>query len=83
MSTELSTEDAGKRVIDSDGNEIGVVIDVDDEEGTAYVEPDQAEIGGELKSRLGWGRDAQSEYPLRHDAISEVTDNAIQLRDEY
>ncbi|WP_049928985.1 hypothetical protein [Halopiger goleimassiliensis] len=82
MSQEIGTEDGGKRVIDSNGDEIGVVIDVNDEEGTAYVEPNQ-EIGGELKSRLGWGPDAQSEYPLRNDAIGEITDEEIRLRDEY
>ena len=83
MGAAITTDEAGKRVIDSNGNEIGVVIDVDEDGDTAYVEPDQAEIGGELKSRLGWGRDAQSKYPLRNDAIAEITDNAIQLREEY
>ncbi|WP_247003323.1 hypothetical protein [Halosolutus gelatinilyticus] len=82
MTDEVSTEDGGKRVIDSNGTEIGVVLDVDDEEGTAYVEPNQ-EVGGELKSRLGWGSDAQSEYPLRNDAIGEITDEEIRLREEY
>ncbi|MCW8171889.1 PRC-barrel domain containing protein [Natrialba swarupiae] len=60
MGEEPTAEDDGKRVIDGSGDEVGVVVDVDD--GTAYVEPNQ-EIGGELKSRLGWGRDAQSRYP--------------------
>jgi len=82
MSPEITSDAAGNRVIDSNGNEIGTVVDVDDEEGTAYVEPDR-DIGGELKTRLGWGSDTASRYPLRNDAISEVTDNAIQLRDEY
>ena len=80
MGEEITTEDGGKRVVASSGDEIGVVVDV--EEGTAYVEPNQ-EIGGELKSRLGWGADAQSEYPLRNDAIGEITDEEIRLRDEY
>lgn len=83
MSPAITTEEAGKRVVDSNGNEIGVVVDVDDEEDTAYVDPDQEELGGELKTRLGWGRDTASRYPLRNDAISEITDNAIQLREEY
>ncbi|MEY7852232.1 PRC-barrel domain containing protein [Natrarchaeobius sp. A-rgal3] len=80
MSVELTTEDGGKRVVNGDGDEVGVVVDVDD--GTAYVEPNQ-EIGGELKSRLGWGRDAQSRYPLRHDAIDDVADEEIRLREKY
>ncbi|NUB90278.1 hypothetical protein HTZ84_16595 [Haloterrigena sp. SYSU A558-1] len=83
MSDEITADEAGKRIVDSNGNEIGVVVDVDADEGTAYVEPEEAKLGGDLKSRLGWGRDAQSEYPLRHDAIAEITDDAIQLREEY
>ncbi|TYT63825.1 PRC-barrel domain containing protein [Natrialba swarupiae] len=80
MGEEPTAEDDGKRVIDGSGDEVGVVVDVDD--GTAYVEPNQ-EIGGELKSRLGWGRDAQSRYPLRLDAIDEITDGEIRLREKY
>ncbi|MXV62937.1 hypothetical protein GS429_12835 [Natronorubrum sp. JWXQ-INN-674] len=47
------------------------------------MEPNQEGLGGELKTRLGRGADAQSEYPLRNDAIGEVTDGEIRLRDEY
>ncbi|ELY55765.1 hypothetical protein [Natronolimnohabitans innermongolicus] len=83
MGQEITIDEAGKRVIDSDGNEIGVVVDVDTDEDTAYVDPDQEQLAGELKTRLGWGSDAQSKYPLRNDAISTVTENAIQLRNEY
>ncbi|WP_436346461.1 PRC-barrel domain containing protein [Natronorubrum sp. FCH18a] len=83
MGREITTDVAGNRVIDSNGNEIGVVTDVDDEDGTAYVEPNREELGGELKTRLGWGSDTASTYPLRNDAIGEITDDAIQLRDEY
>lgn len=82
MGEEITMGDGGKRVIDSNGNEIGVVTDVDDEDGTAYVEPNR-EIGGELKTRLGWGSDTQSEYPLRNDAIGEITAEEILLREEY
>ncbi|MFC4439767.1 MULTISPECIES: hypothetical protein [Natrialbaceae] len=82
MGAEITVEDGGKPVIDSEGTEIGVVTDVDDDEGTAYVEPNQ-DLGGEPKTRLGWGSDTQSEYPLRNDAIDTVTDDEIQLREEY
>lgn len=80
MGEEITVEDGGKRVIASDGTEIGVVTDVED--GTAYVDPNR-QLGGELKGRLGWGSDVQSEYPLRNDAIGEITDEEIRLRDEY
>lgn len=80
MGTEISSDERAKRVIDSAGNEIGIVEDVDD--GTAYVDPD-SDIHGELKTKLGWGDDTQSQYPLRNDAIDTITDEEIRLRDEY
>ena len=80
MGTEITTDDRAKRVIDGAGNEIGIVDDVDD--GTAYVDPDP-DIPGELKSKLDWGSDERSTYPLRHDAIDTITDEEIQLQDDY
>ncbi|QRV16886.1 PRC-barrel domain containing protein [Haloterrigena salifodinae] len=83
MSEEITADEGGKRILDSNGTEIGVVVDVDADKGTASVEPEQAKLGGDLESRLGWGRDTQSQYPLRHDAIDDITDEAIRLREEY
>ncbi|MBZ6495333.1 hypothetical protein [Natrinema longum] len=74
MGEEITVEDGGKRVTDSDGNEIGVVLDV--EGGAASVEPNR-ELGGELKPRLGWGPDERSRDPLRNDAIGESADEEI------
>lgn len=82
MADELTIDDGGKHVVDSTGTAVGIVVDVDDEEGTGYVEPTE-EIGGERKSRLGWGRDTESAYPLRGDAIGEITDEEVRLREEY
>lgn len=80
MGAEITTDERAKRVISEDGTELGIVDDVED--GTAYVDPDP-EIPGELKSKLGWGGDERSTYPLRNDAIDMVTDDEIQLRAEY
>lgn len=80
MGAEITTDESGKRVIDSEGTDVGIVMDVED--GTAYVEPNQ-DLGGELKTRLGWGSDTASTYPLRNDAIGEITDDEIHLREEY
>lgn len=78
--TEITTDERAKDVISGDGTEIGVVDEVED--GTAYVEPNR-EIPGELKSKLGWGADEQSTYPLREDAIDAITEEEIRLREEY
>lgn len=80
MGTEVTSDDRAKRVVDSEGNVIGIVDDVDD--GTAYVDPDPNVPGG-VKTRLGWGPDEQSAYPLRNDAIDTITDDEIRLRGEY
>jgi hypothetical protein len=51
VATQTITEkDEGKRVIDSDGNEIGLVSGV--RGGTAYVDPDPG-IGDTILSKLG------------------------------
>lgn len=80
MSPEVTPDEEAKRVLDGAGDSVGVVDEV--REGTAYVDPDP-EIDPELKSKLGWGPTEQATYPLRHDAIETVTDEAIRLRGEY
>lgn len=80
MGAEITTDDRAKHVIDGSGTEIGIVDDVDN--GTAYVDPDP-DIDDELKTKLGWGSDERSTYPLRNDAVDAITDDEIQLHDEY
>lgn len=77
---EITDDERAKRVIDGSGNEIGIVDEVDD--GTAYVDPDP-DVDSKLKSKLGWGADERSSYPLRDDAIDAVTDDEIRLREDY
>lgn len=77
MTDEITADERVKRVVDEDGREIGIVDSVND--GTAYVDPNP-DITGELKSKLGWGADEQSTYPLRHDAIDTITAEKIRLR---
>lgn len=80
MSPTVSDDDEAKRVVDGAGNSIGLVTEVRD--GTAYVDPNP-DIDDQLKSQLGWGRLSQDTYPLRHDAIDEITDDEIRLQDDY
>lgn len=77
---EITENERAKRVIDGSGNQIGIVDDVSD--GTAYVDPDR-DIPDELKSKLGWGADERSTYPLRNDAIDAISDDEIRLREKY
>ena len=76
--SEITDGDQGKSVIDRNGDHVGIVSDVSD--GTAYVEPDD-DVPGALKSKLGWGASEKDEYALREDAIDEVTEEAVRLRE--
>lgn len=80
MSPELTSDDEAKPVFDGQGERIGIVAEVS--EGTAYVDPSPG-IDSNLKSKLGWGPTEQATYPLRHDAIEAVDDEAIRLRSKY
>lgn len=80
MPPEVTEDDEAKRVLDGDGERIGIVDEVED--GTAYVDPD-AGIDAELESKLGWGPTQRATYPLRHDAIEAVDEEAVRLRAEY
>ena len=80
MATEISEDDTGKEVVNAAGEEIGIVLEVED--GTAYVDPVEG-LDGQLKSKLGWGESDVTTYPLRNDAIDAVTDDEIRLRSDY
>lgn len=76
--TVLTEDDEGKRVINSHGDEIGRVIEV--EHGAAHVDPDPG-ITEKLKSKLGWGDEDDTEtYRLGRDSIEAVTSDEIRLR---
>jgi hypothetical protein len=76
--TVLTEDDEGKRVIDSFGDEVGRVIEV--EHGTAHVDPDPG-LTEKLKSKLGWGDEEDTEtYRLDEDSIEAVTSDEIRLR---
>lgn len=77
---EITEDDRAKRVVDDEGEAIGIVAEV--KEGTAYVDPDP-NIDTEVKSTLGWGDDERTTYPLRNDVIEEVTDDEIRLVTDY
>ena len=77
---ELTDDDVSKHVVTADGDEVGLVTEVED--GTAYVDPDR-DVPSQLKSKLNWSATHKDTHPLRNDAIDEVTDDEIKLRPEY
>lgn len=78
MSTaNLSEDDEGKRLVTTDGEEVGMIAEV--RGGTAYVEPDPGMFDS-IKAKLDWGDAGDDTYPVGPDEITEVTDDEVRLR---
>jgi hypothetical protein len=77
QSTQLTDDDVGKTVVDTNGDEIGLVDRY--EHGTAYVAPDPG-ISTRLKTMLGWDDETDEDYPLQEAAVATVTDDQVRLK---
>lgn len=75
--TTITDEDEGKKVVDADGEEIGMVSGV--RGGTAYVEPNPG-IGDSMMAKLGWENVDEDDYPLPTEAVARVTEDEVRLR---
>lgn len=73
----LTADDEGKRVLNTDGTEIGRLVDVRD--GRGYVEPDPT-IAETIKAKLGWASRSDEAHPLDEGSIEGITDDAVYLR---
>ncbi|WP_440010303.1 PRC-barrel domain containing protein [Halomicrococcus sp. SG-WS-1] len=76
MTVALSEEDEGKRVVDADGTEVGVVADV--QHGTAHVEADE-DRAEEMKTRFDAGEYGENTYALQDDDVASVDDDRLVL----
>ncbi|MCO8243950.1 MULTISPECIES: PRC-barrel domain containing protein [unclassified Haladaptatus] len=77
MTTQITDDDEGKKVVDNSGDQVGIVSDV--QHGTAHVDPDPG-ITDKVKSKLGWGDRDEDTYPLQDEMVSSVTDDEIRLQ---
>ncbi|QCS41866.1 hypothetical protein [Natrinema versiforme] len=80
MCANLTVDDEGKRIVNTNGRAVGVVRDVD--AGVAYVEPGP-EMTDSIKSRLRRDRDVAGgteTYQLDEDYIDEITGDEIRLQ---
>ena len=73
----LTKADEGKRVLNTDGTEVGRLVDVHD--GRGYVEPDPS-LTATITAKLGWGSRSEEAHPLDEGSIEEITDDAVYLR---
>ena len=76
MSANFTEDDEGKRVVNANGDEIGVVHDV--ERGTAYVNPDPG-MTDTIKSKLGWGQADDETYALDAENVETITNDEVRL----
>lgn len=77
MCATFTGDDEGKRVVNDNGDDIGIVSEVDD--GTAYVDPDPG-ITDTFKSRLGWGDADEETYSLDQRNVEAITNDEIRLK---
>jgi hypothetical protein len=75
--TRLNETDEGKKVIDSEGNEIGIVSGF--RGGRAYVDPDPG-LADSVLSTLGWSDIDEEDYALDQDDVDTVTDDEVRLK---
>ena len=76
MCAQFTDDDEGKRVVNADGDEIGVIETV--KGGSAHVNPDPG-ITDTIKSRLGWGDSDEETYELDERNVESITDDEVQI----
>lgn len=74
----LSTEDEGKYLMDVEGEQIGIVTEVDPDAQVAFVEPD-ADIGEALIQSFGFGDADADDIEVPADAVETVTDTELRV----
>ncbi|SEP61521.1 PRC-barrel domain-containing protein [Natrinema salaciae] len=77
MCASFTDDDEGKRVVNANGDEIGMVKNVSG--GTAHIDPDPG-MTDTIKSKLGWGDHDEETYPLDDDHVESITDDEIRLQ---
>lgn len=73
---EITPEDKGKRVVNRDGNTVGMVSAVEGER--VYIDPNPG-ITDKIKSKLGWEAVDEDDYAISERDIDTVTDDEVRL----
>lgn len=76
MDTDLTQADAGKPVVDANGDSLGTITRVED--GCAFVDPND-DIPSLAAVVLRWGTDGDS-YPLSNRHVESVTAEGVHLK---
>ncbi|MFC4407999.1 hypothetical protein [Haloarchaeobius iranensis] len=75
--SQLSESDEGKRVVDRDGNKVGIVSGFSG--GIAHVNPDPS-IADTILAKLGWENVDEDDYALAQSDVETVTEDEIRLK---
>ncbi|MFC6954064.1 hypothetical protein [Halorubellus litoreus] len=74
----LSTEDEGKFLMDVEGEQIGIVTEVDPDAQVAYVEPEPG-MAEAIVQGLGYGDKDDDDIEVPADSIETVTDSELRV----
>ncbi|GGM57471.1 hypothetical protein J2752_000999 [Halarchaeum rubridurum] len=72
----LTSEDEGKILVDVEGEELGVVTEV--ESNTAWVDPDPG-LGEAVLAALGWSEKDEDDYTVDGDLVDTVTEGEVRV----
>ena len=75
----LTDDEVGKTVVDTTGDEVGMVTAVDDTGEVVYVDAHPS-ITERIKAALDWGGSDEDDYPVEANQIERVTDDRVILK---
>jgi hypothetical protein len=70
--------DEGMTVQTASGDDIGTIESI--EGNKAHVTPNSG-LSQSIRKRLGWTKENEAVYELRHSKVAEFTDDAVVLKD--
>lgn len=73
----VTDEDEGKRVVNADGETIGMISGI--REGKVYVHPNPG-LTDKLLARIGWENIDSNHMPLEPEKVLQVTEEEVRLR---
>jgi sporulation protein YlmC with PRC-barrel domain len=74
----LSLEDEGKYLMDEQGEQIGIVTEVDADAQVAYVEPNPG-VGEAVIQGFGFGDADGDDIEVPADAVETITDSELRV----
>lgn len=78
MVREFQSGDVGKRVVTSDGDEVGTIEKI--ESNMATVRPESS-LAQSIRRRLGWTEESEDVYELRHSRVQDISGDEVHLKD--